>query len=77
MAANDVSKQWSCDRCREGFFTAVSQCSLFTQLSEGSQMRFGGEGEGGGGQKPWFEFLSFRLNLWAAMGVTLVLTILF
>uniref|UniRef100_H3CEP1 [histone H3]-trimethyl-L-lysine(9) demethylase n=1 Tax=Tetraodon nigroviridis TaxID=99883 RepID=H3CEP1_TETNG len=26
VAANDVSKQWSCDRCREGFFTA--ECCL-------------------------------------------------
>lgn len=26
MAANDVSKQWSCDRCREGLLTAVRRC---------------------------------------------------
>lgn len=46
MAAKDVSKQWSCDRCREGCFTAVSRCSLFTQLSKSPQIRVGG---GGGG----------------------------
>lgn len=38
VATNDVSKQWSCDRCREGFFTAVSWCSLFTQLPKTLQM---------------------------------------
>lgn len=85
VTANDVKEQWSCDRCREGSFTAVSQFSCcpiapqdsttnWSSKSHLTQLRVGGEV---GGQKLWLEILSFRLNLWSGVGVPPVLTILF